>query len=269
MPLISPPTPPQLASDKAAIDESFSRAFALIEQLAADTAYLKSAETERTESLDAIFTDVEVAISDLKTANLKREAESRTLTNQVQGLKDLVPKALDGWKAAEDKKLEDLGSELRSLKLLVANRLGSGGGATSSSQPTSSSSRSYSGVAARDKPDISGPSESAPGATHFSEGLQQQQEQQQPQQGGVSRAGSGGPSKPGLPHPMPKQEGTSRYQSGGGKVKIPSWQMAATTDGKVGGGEGGGAGDRAGGGGTGGGSSTSRSGEDAGKDSET
>lgn len=206
--MISPPTPSQLASDKAAIDESFSRAFALIDQLAADTAYLKSAETDRTEKLDATLRDVESVISDLKSANSRREAESRILADQVHGLKDLVPRALDGWKAAEDKKLEDLGSELRSLKLLVANRLG--GGAASQAP----SSRSYPSASAKDKPDISGTSESAL-VTNSSE------DSQQGARAGLG-AGSSGAPKPGLP--IPKQESTSRYQSSG-KLAIPTWQM--------------------------------------------
>lgn len=125
LPLISPPTPPQLASDKASIDESFSRAFALIEQLVADTAALKSSEAERTQKLDSTLQDVESVISDLKAANSRREAESRILSDQVQALKDLVPKALEGWKASGDAKLDDLGAELRSLKKLVGNRVGS------------------------------------------------------------------------------------------------------------------------------------------------
>ncbi len=214
--MISPPTPSQLASDKAAIDESFSRAFALIDQLAADTAYLKSAETDRTEKLDATLRDVDTVISDLKAANSRREAESRMLANQVHGLKDLVPKALDGWKAAEDKKLEDLGAELRSLKLLVANRLGSGAGLQASSI------RSYPGSAAKDKPDIDGINDST-SAAKTSEEKQDVRT--------TSGATSGLPI---LGTTTPKQESIGRYQSSG-RVAIPAWQMAAAGGKAVGG----------------------------------
>lgn len=47
-PLIAPPTPPQLEQDKAAIDEQFSKAFALLDTLSEDTTKLKDAEEERT-----------------------------------------------------------------------------------------------------------------------------------------------------------------------------------------------------------------------------
>ena len=123
-PLISPPTPPQLEADKASVDASFNRAFALIEQLATDTAAIKESESERTEKLDTTLKDVGSVIEDLKAANTRREAESRIIADQVTGLKDMVPKALEGWKASGDAKLEELGQEVQSLKKLLENRVG-------------------------------------------------------------------------------------------------------------------------------------------------
>ena len=154
MPLIAPPTPPQIEQDKAAIDAEFARAFALIEQLAADTAALKTAEEERTARLDAALEEVEAVVAELKGANQRREEEARRMGDEVRGLRDLIPKALDGWKADGDARLKDVGAELRSLKMLVGNRVGGqgvgnrpagravdgvGGGNTSGAGPSSSS----------------------------------------------------------------------------------------------------------------------------------
>ena len=124
MPLIAPPTPPQLEQDKASIDASFSRAFALIDQLATDTAALKSAEVERTEKLDSALQEVESIISELKATNKRREEDSRRINDEVRGLREIIPKALEGWKAEEDIKLKDLSAGLKSLKILVGNRVG-------------------------------------------------------------------------------------------------------------------------------------------------
>ena len=124
MPLIAPPTPPQLEQDKASIDASFSRAFALIDQLATDTVALKVAETERTERLDSALQEVESVISELKAANKRREDDSRRISDEVRGLREMIPKALEGWKAEEDVKLKDLSAGLKSLKILVGNRVG-------------------------------------------------------------------------------------------------------------------------------------------------
>ncbi len=128
-PLISPPTPPQLEADKAAIDESFNRAFTLIEQLTTDTAAIKESEGERTEKLDTTLKDVGSVIEDLKAANTRREAESRIIANQVTDLKNMIPKALEGWKASGDAKLEELGQEVQSLKKLLENKVGRPSGA--------------------------------------------------------------------------------------------------------------------------------------------
>lgn len=96
MPLISLPIPPQLEQDKASIDASFTRAFTLLDTLATDTATLKASEAERTKKFNATLRDVDSVRADLKAANTRRENESRSISDQVHGLKDLVPEALDG-----------------------------------------------------------------------------------------------------------------------------------------------------------------------------
>jgi len=124
LPLIAPPTPPQLEQDKAAIDASFTHAFDLIDQLAKDSAALKAAEVERNEKLDTALRQVESVISEMKATNKRREEDSRRIGDEVRGLKEMIPKALEGWKAEEDAKLKELGNGLKSLKILVGNRVG-------------------------------------------------------------------------------------------------------------------------------------------------
>ncbi|KAG8525938.1 uncharacterized protein KY384_000700 [Bacidia gigantensis] len=128
LPLIAPPTPPQLEQDKAAIDESFEKAFALIDQLASDTATLKASEADRQEKLDTTLKDVDTVIADLKATNARRETENRIAADQIQGLKDLVPRALEGWKANGDARLDELSQEMQSLKRLLENRVGRSAG---------------------------------------------------------------------------------------------------------------------------------------------
>lgn len=128
-PLIAPPTPPQLEQDKESIDEQFSRAFALIDQLSTDTAALKTAEDARTERLDSALKDVENLVADLKTSSRRRDDETRRISDEVKSLKDAIPKALEGAREGNENRLKDLGTELKSLKVLLGNRLG-GSGAT-------------------------------------------------------------------------------------------------------------------------------------------
>ncbi|OBT52341.1 hypothetical protein VE04_06047 [Pseudogymnoascus sp. 24MN13] len=105
LPLIAPPTPPQLEQDKASIDASFEKAFTLLEQLSKDTDALKSAEEERTTRLDATLADVESAISELKTSARRRDDEPGRSTDEVRALNDLIPKAMDGQKESTDARL--------------------------------------------------------------------------------------------------------------------------------------------------------------------
>jgi peroxin-14 len=132
-PIIAPPTPPQLESDKKAIDDSFEKAFSLLDQLAKDTEELKSSEQARTERLDAALTEVESVISELKTASKRREDESRKISDEVRGLKDLIPKAIEGQKETTDNRLKELNTELKSLKTLMGQRMNPG--ATTSTNP--------------------------------------------------------------------------------------------------------------------------------------
>jgi peroxin-14 len=124
IPLIKPPTPPQLEQDKATIDESFERAFALLDQLNTDTTALKAAEESRTTRLDSALADLESVLGSLKEADRKREDDSRRNADEIRSLRDLIPKAIEAQKEANDTRLKELGTELKSLRTLVGNRMG-------------------------------------------------------------------------------------------------------------------------------------------------
>lgn len=137
--MIAPPTPPQLEQDKENIDEQFSRAFGLIDQLSTDTAALKAAEDARTERLDAALKDVENLVSDLKTSSRRRDDETRRISDEVKSLKDAIPKALEGAREGNENRLKELGGELKSLKVLLGNRLGGGGASPAAGRTVGSS----------------------------------------------------------------------------------------------------------------------------------
>ncbi|KAL9611218.1 MAG: hypothetical protein Q9167_004132 [Letrouitia subvulpina] len=219
LPLIRPPTPPQLENDKASIDESFARAFALIEQLASDTAALKSSEQERTEKFDKALEDVNAVVQEIKDTNKRRESENRILVDQLQGLRDLVPQALEGWRAQGDNRLDDLGGELRSLKKLVANRVGSSTVTSSRSNSTLATERE------REKEkDVSGVSETGsatPPTPNVSAQVMSKASHEPP------KSDSGTPANPFTT--ALKRDGFTQGKRGGGKAVIPAWQMAASS----------------------------------------
>lgn len=201
-----------MEQDKKNVDEEFSRAFALIEQLSTDTAALKSAEETRTERLDNTLRDVETLVGDLKSASRRRDDETRRISDEVKTLKDAIPKALQGAREGNEHRLMELGTELKSLKVLLGNRLGGGAGSGSSvagrtvgstNLPVASSSRPADESTPAAPPATNGAT-ATPAPTNSPEPQQQQQQQ-----------------------PSPAETSSSPLSQLGRSASIPAWQMAA------------------------------------------
>lgn len=219
-PLIAPPTPPQLEQDKKDVDEEFSRAFTLIDQLSTDTAALKSAEEARTERLDSTLKDVENLVSDLKTASRRRDDETRRISDEVKTVKDAIPKALQGAREGNEHRLKELGTELKSLKVLLGNRVG--GGATPGSPAAGrATTPTNSGLPAASRP-AEEPATSAPApaaaAAPAATPAANVATAPAPTNGAESQPAAAGAPAPASPSPL-SQLGKS--------ASIPAWQMAA------------------------------------------
>ena len=213
IPLISPPTPPQIESDKASIDASFARAFALIDQLSTDTTAIREAETARTEKLDTTLSSINNVIADLKAANVRRESEARILADQVSGLKDQIPRALESWKQGEEVKIEEVRGEVSSLKKLLQNRVGAAGAGVQSPNMGVGRGAISGGYAASSAPAEqdkgTGTSTPSAGGAGSSSTIENQEDA----------------SAPGVTEPKRESASTRFGRSGG--AAIPAWQMAA------------------------------------------
>ncbi|PVI06187.1 peroxisomal membrane anchor protein [Periconia macrospinosa] len=221
VPLIAPPTPPQLEQDKAAVDESFKRAFDLLEQLNTDTAALKASEEARTTRLDNALGEMESVLVSLKESSKRQGDDNRRIEDDVRGLRDLIPKALEVQKETTDLRLKELSSELKSLKTLVGNRMGSGAARPPSTpyygsgQPQGSASTPNinGGVTASPAPQ---PSATTP--------LGEQANSANASEAQGSSTVAAAPSTP-VPE---KTASPSPYgRLAGGRAAIPAWQMAA------------------------------------------
>lgn len=218
MPLISPPTPPQLQQDKQSIDEQFSRAFALLDQLSADTALLKSTEEKRTEHLDAVLREVENVVSELKSSSRRRDDETRRIGEEVRSLKDGIPKAIEGAREGNEKRLKELGTELRSLKVLLGNRLGSTGAATSPPSMTRN-------IVGTSPPGTTQPNDDASTGRSFANGAAV-----------GSQLLTTNPPATAAPQssstPVPRDSSAGPFSQLGKPAAIPAWQMAAASKSK-------------------------------------
>ncbi|KAK4166468.1 peroxisomal membrane anchor protein conserved region-domain-containing protein [Cladorrhinum sp. PSN259] len=132
-PLVAPPTPDRLEQDKKSIDEQFEKAFALVEQLAKDTEELKNAEAARTTKLDTTVSELETVMGDLKSANRRRDDEAQRIRDDVQNLKESIPRAMNNQKELTDNRLREINAELKSLKTLITQRMNPATASTSTS----------------------------------------------------------------------------------------------------------------------------------------
>ena len=222
-PLVAPPTPDRLEQDKKAIDDQFERAFSLVEQLAQDTDELKAAEKERTERLDSALTNLEGVITELKTASKRREEDAERLRDDVRGLKDALPKALDTQREVTDGRLREVNTELKGLRTLIGQRMNNG---ASSSTPatTNGHSASANGVASYLRPSnasIAASTTSAPSVVSV------ESEVEKP---AAEAAASAAPATPSTPAPFSSStfsaaSGSSSLPTSTGR-SIPAWQRA-------------------------------------------
>lgn len=223
LPLIQPPTQPQLEQDKASVDESFKRAFDLLEQLNTDTSALKASEEARTTRLDDALGEVESVLASLKESSKRQGDDNRRIEDDVRGLRDLIPKALDSQKEATDNRLKELSTELKSLKTLMGNRMGS-------STPRPQSTSGYYGAgqptSAAQTPNVNGTTAAAtpapqpsstPASSEQTNGTSTTETQAN---GSVTPASA---STPSAEKPSPSY--SSRMPTG--RAAIPAWQMAA------------------------------------------
>ena len=229
IPLIAPPTTPQLEQDKSAIDASFEKAFALLDQLQTDTSTLKAAEESRTQRLDSAVTELESVVAALKEQDRRREDDARRNTDEIRGLRDLIPQALEAQKEGQEERLKELGAELKSLKTLVGNRVGISATSGSASAQKSTGSTGVRSSMYGSVTSVSGVNGTATENGSVSPTL--------PTPSGTSDSQAAGaaatPSAVGANTPAPDRSQnvitpfSSGFGSSRGGASIPAWQLAA------------------------------------------
>jgi peroxin-14 len=170
--------------------------------------------------------ELESVLSSLKESEKKRDDESKRNADEIRGLRELIPKAMEGQKDATDARLKNLGEELKSLSKLISNRVGTPTPVAAPSPTTAapSAGRTLSSYQANGT-STSTSTETAPSTN--GQVLGSSTTQSQPEASSTPAfspaeapaSGSASASRSGTP--------TSRFGSGGGKAAIPAWQMAA------------------------------------------
>lgn len=121
-PMIMPPTPPSLESDKMALEAEFARAQTLLDQLATDTAALKASDAERGQKVDEALKEVKEVVASVREQSQQREDDMKLVKSQVDNVKNELPRALEKHADVQQFSLNELQTELKSLKHLISTR---------------------------------------------------------------------------------------------------------------------------------------------------
>ena len=92
MPLVKPPTPPELEADKELVTAKFDEAQQILETLKNDTAELKESQEKQRQKVEEALESVEKAVSELKESGNRRETDIRGFKTDIDSIRELIPK---------------------------------------------------------------------------------------------------------------------------------------------------------------------------------
>ena len=129
MPLIAPPPPPQIITDKKELEDQYAQLSSILDQLSLESTELKKNQQEQQEKITSALADVSSIVDSLKGQVDQRESDVRGFKSDIESIRDLIPKALDKNRENQTAALVDLQTELKSLKSLLSSRqkVGAGG----------------------------------------------------------------------------------------------------------------------------------------------
>ncbi|KAI0133630.1 peroxisomal membrane anchor protein conserved region-domain-containing protein [Xylariales sp. AK1849] len=217
-PFVAPPTPERLDQDKGSVDEQYETVFATLEQLSKDTEALKASEEERSEKANRIFDELDAFIRDTRSASGRQEDDIDRLREDVKSLKNNIPKNIDTKMESTEGRLREIGNEIKSLKVLMGQRMSS-----ASSVPATSMSANAGSYL---RPTSGNGSATSPVATPSTPAVETEETEKENEDGKSN--GSASASKQDYISSIGGR--SSPFGSGmpGGKASIPSWQVSAS-----------------------------------------
>ncbi|CAO3611123.1 unnamed protein product [Cunninghamella blakesleeana] len=120
------PTKKELEEDKEKLDEQFQAVEDSLKEIKSQTNEALNSVSEQSKRVEQSLGSLETVLNDLKDSDQQREEEFKGIKNEVDSLKELVPKMLDRNKDAQNAVLNDLQNEIKSLKSLLLSRRSTG-----------------------------------------------------------------------------------------------------------------------------------------------
>lgn len=92
VPLIKPPTPAELESDKELVTAKFDEAQQILETLKNETAEVKLAQEEQKQKVDLALETVGKTVAELQESGRRRESDLRAFKSDIDSIRELIPK---------------------------------------------------------------------------------------------------------------------------------------------------------------------------------
>jgi peroxin-14 len=134
LPHLKPPTATAYEQDRDALTAQFDAAEALLKEIQAETASVRAAVEEQKEKVDKATKDVEAVVVEMREGETKARGEMREIRDEVENIREMLPKMIEKNKETQKQSLAELQQELKSLKALLLSR-GTSGLTSSPSTP--------------------------------------------------------------------------------------------------------------------------------------
>ncbi|KAH7880649.1 peroxisomal membrane anchor protein conserved region-domain-containing protein [Lentinula edodes] len=121
-PHLQPPETTVYEGDRDALTAQFDAAEVLLKEIQSETAAVKQAVQDQKEKVDKTTRDVEAAVSEMRSAEARARDEMREIREEVNTIRDMLPKMIEKNKDTQTQSLAELQQELKSLKALLLSR---------------------------------------------------------------------------------------------------------------------------------------------------
>ncbi|KAJ6610071.1 hypothetical protein B0H10DRAFT_2438222 [Mycena sp. CBHHK59/15] len=132
LPHLQPPSTTAYEDDRNALTAQFDAAEALLKEIQAESAAVRSAVEAQKEQIDQTTKNVDAMVKEVHDGEVKTRDEMREIREEVNHIREMLPKMIERNKESQTQSLAELQQELKSLKALLLSR----GPTMSSSTPS-------------------------------------------------------------------------------------------------------------------------------------
>ncbi|KAI0800904.1 hypothetical protein C8Q74DRAFT_1454470 [Fomes fomentarius] len=121
-PHLQPPSTTAYEQDKDAMAAQFDAAEALLKEIQAETAAVRTAVEEQNQRVIKVTEDVEAVVKEMRDGETRTRDEMREVREEVNNVREMLPRMIEKNKESHNQALAELQQELKSLKALLLSR---------------------------------------------------------------------------------------------------------------------------------------------------